>query len=101
MAGIFVNGIVSGKTKEPMIQLSNENGMIAQLDAQDAIKFGMDLIRMAEMTKADALIVKWTEEFFPADKATVAGAQLMHAFREYRQKLEEESAQRQSGNPDA
>lgn len=101
MAGIFINGLVSQKTKAPIIQLSHDDGrIINQMDAQDAIKLACDMIRMAEMAKADALLVRWTNEFFPEEKREMVAAQLMTSFRDFRSELEDESNRRQQGDPE-
>lgn len=97
-SSIWVNGVVAARDHSPQIQLSNDNGILAQFDAEDAIKFAMDIIKMAEATMADALLIKWADVYMgPKDKemALKMGASLMEMFRDYRAQMEEESRKRQ------
>lgn len=100
MSSIFVNGIVSHRDHLPKIQLSGEDGRIlCQMDAEDAVKLAMDILKMSEATKVDAAIWKWASATMD-DKAEEFGTHLMVSFRDFRAELEEDSRKRQNGgNP--
>jgi len=87
----FVNGIVAARDKMPYIQLSNENGMIAQLTMAQAQQIAKDILVMATRTEADAMILKFfTRSDFPDE----AAAHLMTMFRDFRAELDQEGIER-------
>lgn len=84
----WVNGIVAERDKQPYIQLSNENGMIAQLSIAQAHSIARDILVMAARTEMDAMVLKFfSSNEFPEG----AGAQLMLGLREFRAKLDDEA----------
>ena len=92
---ILVTGLVSHRTHEPRIDIRDTNGqMHVQMDAEDAIKVALDMIKMSEATMADALLIKWAETNFPEKGTQFAGA-LMVMFRDFRADLENDSQERQ------
>lgn len=91
MTSFWVNGIVAARDKKPYIQLSNENGMIAQFSMSEARQVAMDILAMAARTEADAMIFKFFEkEEFP----DAAGNALMLEFRDFRAELDQDAANR-------
>lgn len=97
MASFWVNGIVAQRDKEPYIQLSNENGMIAQLSMAMARKIAMDILQMSARTEADAMILKFFSKFELPEAA--AGAMLVE-FRDFRAALDQEVVEGKLQNPD-
>lgn len=98
MADFWVNGIVSNRDKQPYVQLSNEQGIIAQLSMAEARNVAMDILRMCARTEADAMIWKFcAEEGFPE----AAGAAMMVSFRDFRAKLDEAIVERKRSDPEA
>lgn len=89
----WVNGIVSQRDKQPYIQLSNENGMIAQLTMSQARQIAMDMLVMASRAEVDAMV----HEFCAAISPELSN-QMMFAFREYRAKLDADKAERSEGS---
>lgn len=87
----FVNGIVAVRDKMPYIQLSNENGMIAQLTMAQAQQIARDILVMAARTEMDAMVLKF---FSKAEFPDGAGAQLMIELRDFRAELDAEGAER-------
>jgi hypothetical protein len=97
MAGIWINGIVSQRDKQPYVQLSNENGIIAQLSMAQARNAAMDILQMCARTEADAMIHKFFEaEQFPQG----ANDALMVAFRDFRAALDDEQIEIKRSNPE-
>lgn len=91
MADFWVNGIVSQRDKLPYIQLSNEEGMIAQLSMNEARQVAHDILVMTSRAEADAMIHKFfSAKNLPAE----AGAAIMTDFRDFRAKLDDEEIQR-------
>jgi hypothetical protein len=84
----WVNGIVAARDKMPYIQLSNENGMIAQLSMAEAQQIARDILVMAARTEMDAMVLKF---FSSANFPDGAGAQLMVELREFRARLDDEA----------
>lgn len=91
MANFWVNGIVAVRDKQPYIQLSNEDRMIAQLTITQARQVAMDILVMSARTEADAMIRRFFEkEDFPDGAANA----LMQEFRDYRAELDADVAER-------
>lgn len=89
----WVNGIVAVRDKKPYIQLSNDNGMIAQFSMSEARQVAMDILQMAGRTEADAMILKF---FKKAEFPMGAAEALMQEFRDFRAELDSEIADRSS-----
>lgn len=87
----FVDGIVAARDKMPYIQLSNENGMIAQLTMAQAQQIARDILVMAARTEMDAMVLKF---FSKMEYPDGAGAALMMELREFRAELDAEGAER-------
>jgi hypothetical protein len=88
MADFWVNGIVAARDQQPYIQLSNEQGMIAQMSMAEARQVAQDIQTMCARTEADAMILQFfSEASFPDG----LGSDLMIAFREFRAKLDDEA----------
>jgi hypothetical protein len=97
MPEFWVNGIVAQRNKEPYVQLSNEKGMIAQLSMAEAQSIAMDILVMAARTEMDAMLLKFaSEELGHLEMGEV----MMHTFREYRAKLDQEKVERGMSDPD-
>jgi hypothetical protein len=97
MSTFWVNGIVSARDGQPYLQLSNENGMIAQLSMAQARNIAMDMLQMSARTEADAMIHKFfAAEEFPRG----ANDAVMLAFREFRAELDQEILERGMNDPD-
>lgn len=91
MGSILVTGIVAVRDKQPYVQLSNENGIVAQLTMKQAQAVAMDLIVMATRTEADAMLLRFFDKHeFPEE----AGSRLMQMFRDYRSELDAEKLER-------
>lgn len=91
MADFWVNGIVAMRDGKPYLQLSNEQGIIAQLSMSEARQIAQDMLIMASRTEADAMIHDW---FSGLGLGKEASGQLMIGFRDYRAKLDAEKAER-------
>ena len=93
---LWVNGIVAVRDGQPYIQLSNENGMLAQLSMSDARQYADDIIQMCARTEADAMLIRFLGKM---DLPKEAAAVLMNEFRDYRAELDADRG-RVSGGPD-
>lgn len=93
MAEFWVNGIVSARDKQPYVQLSNEKGMIAQLTVGQARSIAFDILQMAARTEVDAMV----HGFCAEQGSPETGAMLMHYFREYRAKIDQEKIEKAIG----
>jgi hypothetical protein len=97
MASFWVQGIVNRQDQQPLVVLSNENGMIAQLTVAQARIIALDILSMAARAEADAMIYKFFEKSkFPREAAIA----LMANFRDFRAQLDEEIVERHV-DPDA
>jgi hypothetical protein len=89
-AHFWVNGVVAARDKQPYVQLSNENGMIAQLTMAQAHQIALDILQMAARTEMDAMVLKFFDkQEFPAG----AGAALMQGLRDFRADLDQEKVE--------
>ena len=91
MSDFWVNGIVAVRDKQPYIQLSDANGIFAQLTVNEARQIAHDIMLMASRTEADALLLTFVEEM---DLGEQAGSLMMQAFRDFRAKLDNEKTSR-------
>ena len=93
---LLVTGLVSSRDHTPRIQIDDANGRrIAQMDAEDAIHLALDIIKMAEATMADALLVKWCHVYLKeGNDADHMAVQLLQLFRDFRAELEDDSRTR-------
>jgi|SRR5882762_3264066 len=97
MPKFWVNGVVAARDGKPYIQLSNENGMIAQLTMVDARAVAMDILVMCSRSEADAMLLKFfRKNDFPEN---AAGAMLVD-FRDFRHDLDMETSKRFEGDPE-
>lgn len=87
----WVNGIVAAGDDQPYIQLSNENGMIAQLSMSQARQIANDILTMASRTESDAMILKFFKKF---DLPAQAAGALLIDFRDFRHELDMDKAER-------
>ena len=87
----WVNGIVSARNKMPYIQLSTENGMVAQVSIAQARQIAADILQMSARSEADAMILKFFEKFEVLDGAATA---MMMQFRDFRAELDKEETER-------
>ena len=85
---LWVNGIVAARDKMPYVQLSNENGMIAQLSMAQAHQVALDILVMSARTEADAMLLKF---FARSEFPDEAAAHLMVMFRDFRADLDDEA----------
>lgn len=85
--GITIEGIVSKRTKEPLVEIRKDRELIAQMSMAQARNIAMDILQMCSRTEADAIIHK-----FFADKGIpeYEGSMIMLDFREFRNKLDNE-----------
>jgi hypothetical protein len=87
----WVNGVVAVRDNMPYIQLSNENGMIAQLTMAQAQQVALDILVMAARTEMDAMVLKFfSKQGFPDG----AGAALMMELRDFRAEQDAEGTAR-------
>lgn len=88
---LWVNGVVAVRDNMPYIQLSNENGMVAQLTMAQAQQVARDILVMAARTEMDAMVLKFfsKQEFPPG-----AGAALMMELRDFRAEQDAEEVER-------
>lgn len=94
MAEFWVNGIVSGRDRQPYIQLSNEEGMIAQLSMAQARVIAQDMLVMASRTECDAMVLKFFSKFELPEEAA---ARMLEEFRDFRAELDSEKLERHFG----
>lgn len=98
MSMILVSGLVSNRDYTPRIELNDAQSTFrCQMDAEDAIKLALDIIKMAEATMADALLIRWCSKNMKEQGAKF-GAALMMEFRDFRAELEDDSGARQRGD---
>jgi hypothetical protein len=91
LGAFWVNGVVAVRNGHPYIQLSNENGLIAQLTMSEARQVAEDILVMASRTEADAMIAKFfAKQQFPSGAANA----LLVEFRDFRAELDKERAER-------
>jgi hypothetical protein len=87
MPNFWVNGIVSHSDGQPKIQLSNEEGIFAQLSMGEARAVANNIMLMCARTEADALLVAFCRKMeFPDEGAMV----LMREFRDFRAAIDDE-----------
>jgi hypothetical protein len=87
MANFWVNGIVSHSDGQPKIQLSNENGIFAQLSMGEARAIANNIMLMCARTEADALLLAFCRKMeFPEQ----TGAVMMQKFRDFRAAIDDE-----------
>lgn len=91
MGVLWVTGVVAVRDKQPYIQLSNENGIVAQLSAAEARSFANDIITMISRTEADALLHRFAETHEMPEQF---GAQLMQMFRDFRAEIDAQEVDR-------
>ena len=97
MADFWVNGIVSNRDKQPYIQLSNEKGMIAQLSMGQARKIAHDILVMCSRCEADAMVIKFFNNF---ELPSAAADQMLVEFRDFRAQLDQEVVEGGMQDPD-
>ena len=97
MSEVMINGIVSHRDQQPYVQMSNTDGIFAQLSMAQARNVAIDMLQMCARTEADAMLLKFfsTEEFPEA-----ACHALLIAFRDFRAKLDDEQIQTFREDPD-
>ena len=94
---LLVTGLVAMRDLQPYIQISNENGIIAQLSVAQARIFTTDILTMIYRTEADAMIHKFfSDQKFPSG----ANAALMMEFREFRSQLDKEEVEKSEERPE-
>ena len=93
MANFWVNGIVSHRDKKPYIQLSNENGIFAQLSMSEARHIAGDILLMASRTEADAMLHRFIAKMDLGEKSDQTAALLMQEFRDFRAELDAEQVE--------
>lgn len=93
MTSFWVNGIVAERNKMPYIQLSSENGMIAQLTITEARQVAMDILVMSARTEADAMLLQF---FDKRELPPGTGGLLMMEFRDFRAEIDDDKATRMS-----
>ena len=91
MSNFWVNGIVAMCDGNPYIQLSNENGMIAQLSMSETQQIAIDMLVMAARTEADSMLLRFIKAKNLPDQM---GGELMMMFRDFRAELDAEKAKR-------
>ena|SRR5215472_7401320 len=96
MPSLWVNGIVAVKDKQPYVQLSNDERILAQLTMAEARNFAIDILQMAARSEADAMIVKFFEK---AEFPMGAAEALMQDFRDFRAALDQEAVEKGTGIP--
>ena len=94
MPNFWFNGIVSHRDKKPYIQLSNEDGIFAQLSMTEARKVANDILVMASRTEADAMLHKFIGGLGLGDRSDQTSALLMQQFRDFRAELDADKAER-------
>jgi hypothetical protein len=93
----WVNGIVAVRDKRPYVQVSTENGIVAQFSMSEVRQVASDILQMSARTEADAMILKFFEKMDFPDGAAAA---LMQEFRDFRAELDSELAERSEENHD-
>jgi hypothetical protein len=88
---IFVNGIVAQRDGKPYIQLSTENGMVAQFSMNEARQVAMDMLVQASRVEMDAMFLSFLNKEVEAPAEAAVG--LMQTFREFRAELDDEQIQ--------
>lgn len=94
---IFVDGIVSGRNREPYVRLV-VNGEKAQLSVAEAHKIALDLLKISARTEADAMVLSF---FTHMDFPEGAAAAIMQEFRYFRQRQDEQLVAGMTVDPDS
>jgi hypothetical protein len=97
MTGVFVDGIVAARNKEPYVRLT-VNGERAQLSIAEAHSIANDLLNMAARTEADAMVLRFFEKKEFPDGAAAA---IMLDFRRYRQEQDARPIEKMDVDPDS
>lgn len=97
MKTIMVSGRVELSDGRPQVVIAEMGGgpFSIELDAHDAIKMAIDIIKVAQMTMADALLIRWSMKKAGPVQGPRFAFSLMEEFREFRNELEIESRNRQ------
>jgi hypothetical protein len=94
---IVVGSIVAQRNNQPYVRIHINGDLVAQLTLGQARTIAQDLIDAAARGEADAMIWKFfSKQQFPQG----AGEALMMEFREFRQRLDEESVERSYSDPE-
>jgi hypothetical protein len=94
--GVFVEGIVAARDKEPYVVLW-VNGERAQLSIAEAHSVAMDLLTMAARTEADAVVLRFFDKKeFPSGAASA----IMLDFRHYRMEQDGKPVEKVAVDPD-
>jgi hypothetical protein len=91
MSDFWVHSIVSQRDNQPYVQLSNEEGVIAQLSMAQARTIAQDILVMCSRAEADAMVLKF---FDKNDFPEGAAAAIMTEFRDFRAALDNEKVER-------
>ena len=94
----WVNGVVAVRDRKPYVQISTENGLVAQFSMSEARQVAMDILQMAARTEADAMILEF---FKKSEFPEGAGSALMMEFRDFRAELDAELATRPENDENA
>jgi hypothetical protein len=92
----WVAGLVSSESGEPLIELSDENGILAQLSPSAARQVAGDIVTCTARAEADALIVKFFRDNEFPEGALAAAIQM---FRDLRAKWDSEEIERLNEAP--
>jgi hypothetical protein len=97
MSELLINGIVSARDKRPYVQISTEEGMVAQLSMAQARNVAIDMLQMCARTEADAMLRKF---FDRNDFPQSACDAMLIDFRDFRAQLDDEQIERSRSDPD-
>ena len=94
--GLFVEGIVARRDKQPYVKLFKDRSPIAQMTMAQARNFAHDILTICARTEADAMIHRFFSE---RELPEGAAAALMLDFRQFRLALDSELVEREISAP--
>jgi hypothetical protein len=97
MADLLINGVVAVRSKQPYVQISTEEGIVAQLSMAEARNVALDILQMCSRTEADAMLIQFFET---NDFPEAAVGELLVRFRDFRAALDDEEIETSRSDPD-
>lgn len=97
MSELIVNGVVAVWDKQPYVQISTVDGIIAQLSMAQARNVAMDILQMCARTEADSMLIQFFEKSTFPQEACHA---MLVDFRDFRATLDDEAIETSRSDPD-
>lgn len=98
-SNVLVTSLISHRDQTPRVDITFSEGQRVQLEAEAAIKIGLDIVQCAMGSYIDSFVFNYIKEMIlsrnPRDDNDAIAAQIVQDFRAYREKLELEFKDRQ------